>query len=94
MEPRRLQSQAVGRVQWLASDSEIGKVRPVVLTSAACRAEQVGGRSALVTVPAHHVGSTPALATAGLTHRAEGTLGVTLARWWAGQEEVKCALLV
>lgn len=59
----------------------------MALTSAAGRAEQVGGRGALVTVPAHHVGSTLALTAAGLAHSAEGTLGVTLARWPTRQEE-------
>lgn len=61
-----------------------------MLTSAAGRAEQVGGWGALVTVPAHYVGSTPALTAAGLAHGAEGTLGVTLARWRTGREELKC----
>lgn len=56
-------------------------VRPVQLTSAAAGAEQVGGGGTPVTVPSHHVGATLALPAARITHGAEGSLRVTLARW-------------
>lgn len=55
------------------------KPRVPALTDAACRAEQEGGRSAVVTVSAHDVGSTPTLTPAGMTQGTEGPLGVTLA---------------
>lgn len=58
----------------------------MVLTSAAGRAKQEGGRSALVTVSANHVGSAATLTATGLANSAEGTLGVTLACWRMGQE--------
>lgn len=56
----------------------------VKLTSAAAGSEQVGARGTLVTVPAHHVGATLTLPAAGVTHRAEGALRVTLACWKNG----------
>lgn len=77
MEPRVSQLQAVARGggwsrhQQSSCDSEKEETRQVVLTSAAGRAEQEGGRGALVTVPAHHVRSTATLTAAGLAHSAE-----------------------
>jgi len=53
----------------------------VMITSAATGSKMVGGRGAAVAVPAHHVGPTLTLPAAGVTHRAEGALGVTPARW-------------
>ena len=56
-------------------------------TSAAVGSKLVGSGGAAVAVPAGHVGSTLALPAAGLTHRAQGPLRVTLACW--GERESK-----
>lgn len=53
----------------------------VKLTSAATGSKQVGGRGTFVTVPAYYIGATLALPAAGITHRAERALRVTLACW-------------
>lgn len=51
------------------------------LTSAATWSKLERSWSTSVTVPANHVGSTLTLTPAGITHRAEGALRVTLAFW-------------